>query len=84
MGDGVDEAVVLLVQFNFTNQETSVEDQSKNNCEKEEHAEEEQHSLTPVEDDPSNVQCDSQRNEANPQSEKEGNGPPAAGNSHVC
>ncbi len=64
MSHCVDKAVVLLIQLDFTHQETCIQDQSENNRCKEENAEKEEHALAPVENDPSDVQRDGQRDQA--------------------
>jgi len=62
--DGIDEAVVMFIPADFANEEARVENQANNNREKSSKAEENQNALTPVEDDPANVQGDS-RDQAN-------------------
>jgi hypothetical protein len=55
---------VLLVQLDFSYQETGIQNEAKNNRGEEKNTEEKQDALAPVEDDPSDVQCDSQRYQA--------------------
>ena len=61
MGDGVDEAVVLLTAPEFTHQENRIHHHPGNDQREEDDAEKQQHAFPPVEDDPSNVQGNSQR-----------------------
>jgi hypothetical protein len=65
VGYGIDETIVLLVQFDFTDQEARIQDQSKDNRGKEQDTEKQKHTLPPVEDDPSNVQGDGQSDQTN-------------------
>ena len=82
MGDGIDEAVVLLAASQFAHQKNRVDDHPRNDQREEDDAEEQQHALAPVEDDPANIQCNRQRHQANAQAEKEDDGSAAARDAH--
>jgi hypothetical protein len=64
MSNRIDETIVLLVQLDFSYQETGIQNESENNRGEEKNTEEKQNALTPVENDPSDVQCHSQRYQA--------------------
>ena len=78
MGDGIDEAVVLLVAANFAHQEAGVHDQAGDHGSEENYAQEKQHAFAPVENDPADVQPDRQQHQANAQHDEKGDGPAAA------
>src|SRR4029077_12736846 len=78
VGDGIDEAVVLLVAANFTHQETGVHDKPGDQQGKENYAQEKQDPFAPVEDDPADIEPDRQQHQANAQNDKKGYGPAAA------
>jgi hypothetical protein len=82
VGNGVDEAVVLLAAANFTQQKGGVHDHARNDHGKKDHPEEQQHSLAPVEDDPSDIERNRQRHQANAQAEKEHDSSAAARDAH--
>ena len=67
MGDRVDEAVVLLVAANFADQKNRIEDQPRDNDQKKYGAEKKLQTFAPVQDDPTDVQHDRRRNQANAQ-----------------
>ena len=58
VSDCIDKAVVMFVAPDFADKETRVEDQSDDNGEESKQAKENQNALTPVEDDPADVQGD--------------------------
>ena len=79
VSDRIDEAVMLLVAANFTDQETGVHDEPGNQQGEKNHAQKEQDAFAPVEDDPADVQSDRQQYQTHAQNDKEGDGPAAAG-----
>src|ERR1700733_12554036 len=82
MGYGVDKAIVLTAATPPPNQEAGVHDHAGNDQCKKDDAEEQQHSLAPVEDDPADIESDRQRDQADAQAEKEDDGSAAARDAH--
>lgn len=82
VSDGVDEAIVLLVAADFANQKERVQDHAGNDRGEENDAEEQEHRFAPIQDDPTDVQRDRQRNQAHAQRDEECNGLPATGDFH--
>ena len=71
MSDCVDKTVMLLVTANLADQKNRIEDESGDDDEKEDATEEEFETFAPVEDDPTDVERDSSRDEANAQRDEE-------------
>src|ERR1700678_784730 len=63
----VDEAVVLLAAAKLANQEARVHDHAGDDQRKKDDAEEQQHALAPVENDPSNIEGDRERDQGDAQ-----------------
>src|SRR5277367_777622 len=82
VSDCVDEAVVLLAAAQLAHQEDSVDDHAGDNQGKKDDPEEQQHALTPVEDDPANIERDRQRHQADAQAKEENDGSAAARDAH--
>ena len=82
VSDGIDEAVVLLAAANLAHQKAGVHDHAGNDQGKKDDAEKQQHSLAPVEDDPSNIERDRQRHQADAQAKKEDDSSAAARDAH--
>ena len=78
----VDKAVVLLAAANFVHQKAGVYDHARDDQSKKDDAEEQQHSLAPVKNDPSNIQRNRQRHQDNAQDKKDEDGSAAAGDAH--
>src|SRR5262249_14450940 len=72
VSDGVDERVVLFVSTNLTNEERRVDDETENDCTKEDYAENEQCHFAPVEDYPTDIQRDRQRHEGRAERDEKG------------
>ena len=73
MGDGVDEAVVLLVAANFAHQKDRIEDEAGDDGAEKDDAEENLDAFAPVEDDPAAADRNGHRGQANAKREKEVN-----------
>ena len=71
VGDGVDEAVVLLVAANFADQKNRIEDEARNDGAKKNDAQKNLDALAPVEDDPAAANRTGERCQANAQREEE-------------
>ena len=82
VGDGIDEAVMLLVAANFTHQKTGVHDQPGDQQGEEDYAQEKQDSFAPVENDPADIQPDRQQDQANAQHDEKSDSPAAAADGH--
>ena len=82
VGDCVDEAVVLLVAADFAHEEACIQDQPKNDGGEEKYAEEKQDVFAPVENDPADIQRQSERDQANAQDDEKRNLLAAARDSH--
>ncbi len=82
VGHSVDEAVVLLASSQFAHQKDGVDYHAGNDQREEDDAEKQQHALAPVEDDPSNVESDRQRDQADAQAEEEDDRSAAARDAH--
>ena len=82
VSDRIDEAVVLLAAANFAHQKTGVHDHASDDQGEKDDAEKQQHAFAPVEDDPSDIQRDRQRHQADAQAEKENDGSAAARDAH--
>ena len=78
----VDKAVVLFAAANFAQKEGCIHDHARDDQSKKDDAEEQQHSLAPVKDDPSNIQRDRECDQADAQAEKEYDGSAAARDAH--
>jgi hypothetical protein len=86
MGDGIDKCIVLLVAPDLTNQESGIEDQAKDDEEKEDDPKNKQRHLAPVEDDPTDIERNCQRNETSSKRDEKRNRPTTtttAPNSHI-
>jgi hypothetical protein len=70
MGDRVDEAVMLLVAANFTDEKNRIEDEAGDYGAKKNDAEKHFDALTPVEDDPAAADRERQCREANAEREE--------------
>ena len=70
MGDGVDEAVMLLVAANFADQKNRIEDKAGNDGAEENDAEKNFDALAPVEDDPAAADRERHRRQANAEREE--------------
>ena len=70
MGDGVDEAVVLLVAADFADQKNRIEDEAGDDGAKKNDAQKDLDALAPVEDDPAAADRTGQRRQANAQREE--------------
>ena len=82
MRDRIDKAVVLLAAANFADQKAGVHDHARDDQGEKDDAEKQQHAFAPVEDDPTDVQRDRQRHQADAQAEKEDDRPAAARDAH--
>ncbi len=82
MGDGIDEAVVLLAAAKLPHQEARVHDHTGDDQGKKDDAEKQQHSLAPVENDPSNIEGDRERHQGTTQANEENDGSAAARDAH--
>src|SRR5205085_1359065 len=69
--DGVYESVVLLIATYLADQKGCVEHNAKDQDHKKHHPEDEQHDFTEVENDPTNVQRNRQRDQTRAQRDKE-------------
>ncbi len=61
MGDGIEEAVLLLVAPHFAHQKNSIEDDAGDDEAEENYAQDEGNDLAPVEDDPTDIEHRAQR-----------------------
>src|ERR1700681_4486001 len=82
MRDGIEEAVLLLISANLTDEEDGVDHQPRDKQSEENDPEYEGNNLTPVEDDPTDVEHDRQGNETSPQRDEECDGFGAARDAH--
>src|SRR5579863_5529550 len=82
VSDSVDETVVLLAPPNLMHQEAGVYDHAGDDESKEDDAEEQQHALPPVENDPSNIERNRQGYEGDAQAKKEYDRSAAARDAH--
>src|SRR5258707_5543775 len=82
MGDCIDEAVVLFATPKLPHQKACVHDHSRDDQGKKYDAKEQQDSLTPVENDPANVESDRQRHQGNAQGKEENDSSAAARDAH--
>src|SRR6266851_2086625 len=82
VGNGVDEAVVLLAAAKLTHQEAGVHDHARDDQRKKDDAKEQQHSLAPVEDNPSDIKSNRERHQGDAQEKKEDDGSTAARDAH--
>ena len=82
VGNGVDKAVVLLAAPNLAHQKGGVHDHARDDQRKEDDAEKQQHALAPVENDPSDIEGNRQRHQANAQAEEEDDSSAAARDAH--
>ena len=64
MSDSVNEGIVLLVAPDFADQESCIQNQSRNDQEEKYDAENKEGHLAPVENDPTHVQSDGDRDQA--------------------
>ena len=71
MSNCIDERVVLFVAAYFANEESGIEDQSKDQEEKEYDPENKQRHFPQVENDPTDVQRNCQRDKACPKRDEE-------------
>ena len=71
MCDGVDECVVLFVAADLANQKCRVEEDSKDQDKEEYDPENQQRHFTPVEQDPTNIQRDRQRDKTRAERDEE-------------
>ena len=71
MGDGIEEAVLLLISPDLSDQEDGVDHESRNEQSEKDDAKYEWYDLTPVENDPTDIEYDCQGDETNPQHNKE-------------
>src|SRR3954465_14514880 len=83
MRNCIDKAVMLLVAPHFAHEKNGIYHHSGNDQSKKDDAEEQQHALTPIEDDPADVESNRERNQANAQAEKERNRSTAARDAHT-
>ena len=70
MRDGVQKAILLLVLVNFADEKNGVHDESRDDQPEKDDAEHERHDFPPVENDPGNVQRQSQPHQAGAQRSK--------------
>ena len=75
-------AIMLLAAANLAYQEACVYDHSSDDQGEKDDAEKQQHTFAPVKDDPSNIQRDRQRYQANAQAEKENDSSAATRDAH--
>ena len=71
MGDRIDKTVVLLVAADLANEVDRVEDQPGDDQQKEEDSKDEQRQLSPVKDDPPDIERDGQGDQARTENGKE-------------
>ena len=82
MGNGVDEAIVLLAAAQLTDKEAGVDDHTGDDKREEDDAEKQQDAFAPVEDDPADVEGDGKRKQADAESDEEKHRLLASGNAH--
>src|SRR5580692_10220754 len=82
MGDGIQEAVLLLISPNLPHQKDGVDDQSCDEQSKEDDAKYERDNLAPVENDPTDIEDDRQGNETSPKGDEERDGFGTARDAH--
>src|SRR6266446_6537532 len=82
VGDRIDEAVMLLVAPDLPHQEDGVHDHAGDDEREKDQAEEQQNTFAPVENDPSDIEGNRQRHQANAQAEKEDDGSASARDAH--
>ena len=83
MGDGVKEAVLLLVTANFSHQKNCIRHQSRDQQSKQDDAKNKRHHLAPMENNPADVQRDRCRNQARSQHDEKRHRFRAAGYAHA-
>src|SRR5258706_11290052 len=82
VSNGIDKAVVLLAAAKLTHQEAGIHDHARDDHGEENYTEEQQHSLAPVEDNPSNIERNRQRYQGYPQENEEDDSSAAARDAH--
>lgn len=82
VSNGIDKAVMLLAAAQLTHQKARVHDHPRDDQRKKDDAEEQQHSLAPVKNDPSDIKRNRQRHQANAQANKEDDSSAAARDAH--
>ena len=82
MGDGIEEAVLLLISPDLADEEDSVYDQPCDQHTEENDAEHERNNLPPMENDPTDIEYDRQGNEASPERDEERDSFGAARDAH--
>ena len=82
VSNGIDEAVMLFAPANLAQQERRVHDHARDNQREKDDPEEQQHTLAPVENDPSNIKGNRQRHQGDAQEEEEDDGSAAARDAH--
>ena len=82
MSHSINKAVVLLTAPQFPHQKNRVHHHARNDQREKYDAEKQQHPFPPVEDDPTNVQGDRHRHQANAQQQKEYDCSAAARDAH--
>src|SRR5271169_3449391 len=82
MGDGVQEAVLLLVSPDLADEKDGVYDQPCDQYAEENDAQHERNNLPPMKDDPTDVEYDRQGNETSPEGDEECDGLGAARDAH--
>ena len=76
--DGIHERVVLLVSLNLADEKCGVQDQAGDDRGEDEHAEEQQAYVAPVENDPADVQRNCSGDEAHTEGDEKSNRPAPA------
>ena len=82
MGNGIDEAVVLLTAPQLTHQKNRVYHHAGNDQREKDNSKKQQHALAPVENDPADVEGNRQRHQANAQAKKKNDRSAAARYAH--
>jgi len=71
MGDGVDKSVVLFVAADFADKEGCIENQAKDDCQKKNYPQYEERHLSPVKQNPTDIQGNCERNQTSAQCDEE-------------
>src|SRR5258705_13852147 len=75
MSDSIDKCIVLLVAADLTNQESGIEDQAEDDEDEEDDPKNKQGHLAPVENDPTDIERNCQRNETSSKRDEKRNRP---------
>jgi hypothetical protein len=78
----VDEAIVLLAAAKFAYQEAGIHDHAGDNEGEEDNSKEQQYAFAPVQNDPTNVERNGERNQTDAQAKEKDDRPAAARDTH--